>query len=200
MMKKCKQCGIAKHLDEFTVSLTSKDGYVSECKPCKVAYVREHYRSAAGRISYIYLAQKKSSKVRRHPLPAYTKKELMSWALDHGLNLLMDEWKASNYLKDLAPSVDRYDPYKPYSFDNIRLVRWKDNNSKAYEDRKSCKHITSQNRKVRQKTLDGTLIAEYDSISNASRNTGITRNNINDVCRGKPHCKSAGGYLWEYIL
>lgn len=199
MMKKCKRCGTTKPLDEFTSSTQYKDGHVSECKPCKVAYVRGHYRSAAGRISYIYLTQKKSSVERGHPPPTYTKKELMSWATEHGLDVLMAGWKAGDYAKDLAPSVDRQDPHKPYSLCNIRLVPWKDNNSKAYEDRKSCRHITAQNRRVRQMALDGSLIAEFGSISNASRTTGITRININDVCRGKAHCKTAGGFLWEYI-
>lgn len=198
MTKICKRCGEIKPLEQFTKSQSNKDGHVTECKPCKVTYVREHYRSGPGRISYIYLGQLQSSKVRGHVPPEYTKTQLYEWAMHHGLDALLDAWKHSGYSKHLAPSVDRVDPNKPYKFDNIRLVTWEANNNKAYADRKSCEHITRQNRKIRQIALDGTLIACFDSISNASRVTGITRVNINDVCRRKPNCKTAGGFSWEY--
>lgn len=199
MIKKCKSCGEVKLLSEFSKSHQNKDGHASDCKPCKVIYVREYHRTAEGRITYIYNNQKKSSTTRNHPFPEYTKKELFDWAMLRGLSTLIQAWKQEGYSKDLAPSIDRLDPNKPYCLDNIRLVTWKDNNAKAYEDRKACNHITSQNKKVRQLTLDGAFVAEYGSIANAARTTGITRININDVCRGKPHCKTAGGFIWEYI-
>lgn len=199
MTKKCRRCGQEKSLSAFTKSASNKDGYVNECKPCKVEYTREHYRTPWGRISYIFLGQLNSSKVRQHLEPSYTKEQLFQWAEQYQLNLLMKDWEASGYSKDLAPSIDRLDPYLPYSLTNIRLVPWKDNNDKAYEDRKACRHITKQNRRVRQLNTAGKPIAEYGSISQAARATGITRININDVCRGKPHCKSAGGFHWEYI-
>ena len=36
----------------------------------------------------------------------------------------------------------------------------------------------------------------YDSCTNASKETGINKTCINDVCRGKQ--KTAGGFHWEY--
>jgi hypothetical protein len=161
--------------------------------------VREHYRTAQGRMSYVYLTQLRSSKDRGHPCPEYSKVQLNLWAEENQLSLLMELWKTSGYAKNLAPSVDRLNPNLPYSLQNIRLVPWKDNNDKAYEDRKARRHITKQNKRVRQLKMDGSLIAEYGSISSAARETGIGRININDVCRRKVHCKSAGGFRWEYI-
>lgn len=199
MTKICKRCNQEKSLDQFTKSAQNKDGHINECKPCKVEYVREHYRTAHGRLSYIYLGQLRSSKDRGHPSPTYSKKELVRWAESQDIATLIVAWKLSEYSKDLAPSVDRLNPDLPYSLGNIRLVPWKDNNDKAYEDRKTCRHITRQNRKVRQRNLDGSVVAEYGSIANAARSTGITRININDVCRKKKHCLTAGGFLWEYI-
>lgn len=199
MTKICKRCNQEKPLDQFTKSAQNKDGHINECKPCKVEYVREHYRTVLGRISYIYLGQLRSSKDRGHPPPAYSKKDLLNWVKTNGIEALMNSWILSEYSKDLAPSVDRLNPDLPYSLRNIRLVPWRDNNDKAYEDRKSCRHITRQNRKVRQRNMDGSVVAEYGSIANAARSTGITRININDVCRKKKHCLTAGGFLWEYI-
>lgn len=199
MTKICKRCNQEKPLNQFTKSAQNKDGHINECKPCKVNYVREHYRTILGRMSYIFLGQLRSSKDRGHPPPSYSKKELITWGDSQNIASLMVAWKLSEYSKDLAPSVDRLNPDLPYSLENIRLVPWKDNNDKAYEDRKACRHITKQNRKVRQRTLDGSIVAEYGSIANASRSTGIARVPINAVCSGKHHCKTAGGFLWEYV-
>lgn len=54
----------------------------------------------------------------------------------------------------------------------------------------------SLNVPVRQFRLDGTLVAEYLSVREAERQTGIAHNHISYVARGKG--KSAGGYVWRY--
>lgn len=51
-------------------------------------------------------------------------------------------------------------------------------------------------RPVIQYTLDKEFIQEYQSISEASRKTGIPTSNISYACNGK--LKSAGKYIWEY--
>ena len=52
----------------------------------------------------------------------------------------------------------------------------------------------SQSKTVLQFSLDGKLIAEYESVSEAIRKTGILK--ISNVCRGER--KQAGGYIWRY--
>ncbi len=52
-------------------------------------------------------------------------------------------------------------------------------------------------KKVRQLTLDGISLTEFESMSKASKDTGINQQHISEVCRGKR--KSAGGYRWEFI-
>lgn len=39
----------------------------------------------------------------------------------------------------------------------------------------------------------------YLSTRDAERKTGINRSSIKGCCHGRKHCKSAGGYHWEYI-
>lgn len=39
----------------------------------------------------------------------------------------------------------------------------------------------------------------YPSITEAYRQTGIGQKEIINVCKGKPHYKTAGGYHWKYI-
>jgi hypothetical protein len=43
---------------------------------------------------------------------------------------------------------------------------------------------------------DGEVIKVYSSVSDAERQTGISRGNISNCCNGRS--KSAGGYKWRY--
>ena len=56
------------------------------------------------------------------------------------------------------------------------------------------KRVASQSKPVLQYSLDGKLIAKYESASAAIRETGILK--ISNVCRGER--KQAGGYIWKY--
>ncbi|MEL3959422.1 hypothetical protein NST17_19915 [Caldifermentibacillus hisashii] len=47
-----------------------------------------------------------------------------------------------------------------------------------------------------QLTLKGEFINEWESMSQASRNTGVRLSGISDVCNGKRN--KAGGYKWMY--
>lgn len=118
--------------------------------------------------------------------------------MSNGLRLLIADWKRAQFDKNMTPSVDRLDANQPYVVGNIRLVTWRENNTKEASDRKSCAHITKQNRKVRQLSLDSVLIQVFDSIAAAARATGVQRTNINAMCTGKPQYKSVGGFLWEH--
>lgn len=199
MTKKCKRCEETKDRSLFSAAPKNKDGLSYLCKACVVLRNTEYWRTPAGRVSQIFAVQTMSSKQRGHPLPDYSKKELTDWALTQGLENLVLQWQQSGYAKDLVPSVDRQDPTKGYSLGNIRLVTWAENNEKAYADRKACVHVTKQNRRVEQMTLDGTHIAFFDSIASAARSTGAVRSNINAMCTGNnPNIKSVAGFLWRH--
>ena len=49
---------------------------------------------------------------------------------------------------------------------------------------------------ILQFSKNGELIAEYSSITEASRQTGFYQSNICECCKGKR--KSTGGYIWKY--
>lgn len=55
----------------------------------------------------------------------------------------------------------------------------------------------SKAKRVAQSTMDGEKIAEYKSVSVASKMTGIYRTAINNALTG--WSKTAGGYIWTYI-
>ena len=49
---------------------------------------------------------------------------------------------------------------------------------------------------ILQFSKDGALIAEYQSIRAAERQTGCNKGHICSCCKGK--YKSAGGFIWRY--
>lgn len=49
---------------------------------------------------------------------------------------------------------------------------------------------------VMQFEMDGKLIAAYESVMEASRQTGINDGNISRCCNG--HTRTAGGYIWLF--
>ena len=198
-LKSCRACKKELELEQFSAAKSNKDGHNNTCKPCVVARNRNYWRTPYGRISYIVNVQRNSSRARGHSLPDYDVNTLYVWALDNGLTNIHRQWAEAGYCKDLAPSIDRIGVLRGYSFDNIRLVTWRDNNDAQYTDRKNCKVVTRQNRSVRQLSLAGELIAVHRSIASAARLTGSVRTNINCMCTGtNPNIKSVNGFLWEY--
>lgn len=49
---------------------------------------------------------------------------------------------------------------------------------------------------VNQISLDGKIVASYDSASEASRKTGVSKTCITRCCRGER--EQSGGFLWKY--
>lgn len=56
-------------------------------------------------------------------------------------------------------------------------------------------HCSSK--KVQQLTLDGSIIKEWSSAAEASRELGIQFSNISRCCHGRS--KSAGGFIWKFM-
>lgn len=57
-----------------------------------------------------------------------------------------------------------------------------------------------KSKKVGQFTKDGSFIATYPSLMEASRKTGIRVGQISNCCHNRYGCKTAGGYKWDFIL
>ena len=55
---------------------------------------------------------------------------------------------------------------------------------------------SSHKKEVLQKDVDGNVLNIYDSLSNASRITGISLGNISSCCNKR--VKTAGGFIWEF--
>ena len=111
--------------------------------------------------------------------------------------MLYNEWVTSGYDKYAKPSLDRIDDYKGYSFDNIQLMTWGENDTKGSLDVRNG--INNKHSKaVLQYDLNGNFIKEYYSMAQAERETGVSHSNISNVCQHKRYLITSGGYKWEY--
>jgi len=186
--KKCNKCGVVKLINDFRKKR-------SICKLCDKEYNLRYIKTKKGLITNIYNNQRHNSIFRKDPLPTYTKQQLINLLFNNPLfHKLYDNWVSSNYDRKLRPSIDRINDYKSYSFDNIQLVTWYENERRYYTDSKNGIN-NKQNFAVIGINKHTKDIIEFHSMNEASRQIKTSQGNISDCCKNKR--KSAGGYIWK---
>ena len=134
--KICRRCFKEKDLIDFH---KFTKGYLktrSICKTCKYLQTVEARRKPEGWCNKVFHNQVKSSKRRGHNPPDYTRFDLYSWTLAQpNWETLYNNWMQSGWQTNLVPSIDRLDDTLPYSFNNIQLMTWKENNDKGRKSR-----------------------------------------------------------------
>ena len=129
-MLKCCTCKNKKEKDEF---YRLHGGYTPQCKECFIGKKRKRERTPRGLLRKIFAQQKRSSKERGHTLPVYTIDELRERYIGHPYFVsLYNNWVESDYNSKLIPSFDRVDDTLGYSFDNIVVSTWGENNKKSH--------------------------------------------------------------------
>lgn len=165
-------------------------------------YDKQKARSREGLVTRIYNNQRMTSRKMGRPLPAYSKKNLLSWMLTHpDFEKLFDAWVTSDYDKNLSPSIDRLDNTKSYELSNIQLTTWRQNLLNQKSMNKDCSYLHTGSKAVLCISLDGVKVTRFDSIGSALRSLGIQNgvvSNISSVANGK--WLSAYGYKWEWAL
>lgn len=131
----------------------------------------------------------------------FTNVEFLEWIMNHDdYRRLYTEYINNDRDRNIAPSVDRLDDYKSYSFDNIRLTTWKNNKDKYNSDRLIGKN-TKQSKPVIGITINGD-IRIFHSAHYASQQTKTDRSSINRSCRTNsknPINKSrSGSFIWIF--
>lgn len=92
------------------------------------------------------------------------------------------------------PQVNHIDEDKLNNMaENLEWVTRRENMNHGTGIKRSAE---ARSKAVVQYTTGGVFIAEYNSLAEAERVTGIAKSSICRVCRGK--LKTAGGYEWCY--
>lgn len=197
--KKCSRCNLVFSLSMYSPDKKAKDKKKSYCNFCGIEYSRNYSKTARGHLTSVFNHQKQKSLKRWGDVPKYSAEEFrQKYEFDKEYLKLYNDWKNSGYLKNLSPSFDRYDDSIGYSFDNLnRWMTWKENSVKANLDIRSGKLIHGNKpQKMIFQILNNQIIRRFISISEAGRETGISRKNICTVCSGKR--AKAGGFNWSF--
>ena len=132
MKKKCIQCKESKDIINFYKNNQHVDGLYVYCKQCVLKKKNKKDRTQRGLLQRIYGQQKQSCKERNHPLPEYTIDEFRKRFIQYPYFIkLYNEWEESKYETKLIPSFDRRDDSLGYTFENIVLTTWYENNKKS---------------------------------------------------------------------
>ncbi len=160
--------------------------------------MKKYQRTKKGILKVRYEGQVRSSIRRGHNPPEYQVNEFIIWALKQDIfHKIYDNWVESGYVTEMTPSVDRIDNAVGYIFHNIRLMTWEENKNLATKDRRAG--ILKSGRSLKaiiQMDLEGKIIAEYCSMKEAERQTGINHNVIRRCC--KKDYRKKDKYKWEY--
>jgi len=125
-MKKCKACNKKKSLDEFYRNHKMADGRLNTCKRCWI----DKDRSKEGHIQKMWNSM--NSRVKNNPSYqefqiSFTRKEFFGFVIGNEYEEMHEAWVNSGYERGLCPTVDRIDPYKGYSIENIQIITREDN-------------------------------------------------------------------------
>lgn len=95
------------------------------------------------------------------------------------------------------PCINHKDENKENNcIDNLEWCTIKYNNNYGTSRKRAAKKM---GKKINQYDLQDNLIKTWCSMIEASRKLNIDRRSIFHCCKGYKHCKSAGGYKWQYF-
>jgi len=136
------RCSICKKKKDYRCFSKVEAKYKGgRCRKCKSKYNRHNELTKPDHfVLRLYKAQRAHCKYKKRPMPTYNLKELREFCLvkhkDKFLKLFK-EYRESDFVSELAPSIDRINPLRGYELDNIQVMTWGENHKKSFEvDRK----------------------------------------------------------------
>jgi len=156
---------------------------------------KKYRRTPQGVINSIMCSQRYCAKKRGHHPPNYTIGELRQWCFSQKKFWdLYTAWWASGYDSQCKPSIDRMNNKKSYTFDNLQLMTFRENEAKG--GREETNH-TVKMKPVCQYDENGVFVKEWRSQVDASKHIGVRRSSINHAVTLK---RRSGGYYWRFPI
>ena len=146
----CVGCGQNKSSDQFYKSSDCSRGFKPNCKKCmkpkmdhKREWTRRYEKTEKGFIMRMYRNMKSRIEGVQHKKKhlyegkyLLSKEEFYDWIKSQSdFKSLFLLYEASNWERRLAPSVDRVDPSKGYSIDNMEVVTMSENSRRSTKTR-----------------------------------------------------------------
>lgn len=154
--------------------------------------VARYRQTPKGVLTNIYAAQRTNSPKRGFGPVGYSLRQLHERFLTDPVFLrLHATWVSLGYPYREKPSIDRIDPRKGYTLDNVQVVTWAENHTKGKTEASITHGI-----EVVQLDMDGHEIGRFLSIRIAAEQTGACESSIPKVCDGR--YTQCGGYRWRY--
>lgn len=135
--KRCPKCGEEKHLSELHANHTKRDGHNTICKLCMKQVARDWRNTPPGRSKQMWTTSKKRAEERGWEFnltPEWIQERLEAGVCEAtGIPLEMsaEEFKGYGHFRPWTPSLDRDDPTKGYTTDNVKVVCWMYNQAKG---------------------------------------------------------------------
>lgn len=135
-MKRCKSCRQLKLVENFHKQRQMASKITNDCEEC-VFLKRNKRKYLPIEVSGVmYRTMLSNSKLRGHDNPSFSISEFRDWLNNNNFISLLERWEGLGGDKYEKPSIDRLDDEKGYSFENIRLVTWGENEKKGHFDSK----------------------------------------------------------------
>lgn len=150
-------------------------------------YITKYRKTLKGLIHHSLQRQKK----RKHGV-LYSDYDFIMWCLkNRKLNRLYLLWRENDYRRDLRPTIDRINPLKSYSLDNIQILTYAENVRKGNGELRKTK-----GKKIIQYDLGGKEVERFNSIIEAQEKTGFLASNICNALKGR--LKTYKMFVWKY--
>lgn len=137
MNKRCPRCGVTKHLFDFHKSKAKRDGYNVLCKLCSKQAALDWRNQPKGRARQMVTTAMKRAYEKGWDFdltPEWVQPKLevgLCEVTKLPLELSGGEYKGYGHFRPWTPSLDRIDPTKGYTTDNVQVVCWIYNQAKG---------------------------------------------------------------------
>jgi hypothetical protein len=153
-------------------------------------YMMDYRKTMKGVLYQIFFKEKNRCKKYNYEL-SYSLDEFIEMFINDPLYIkIYTNWKNNGYKHLERPSVDRDDPFKGYTKDNITMMTWGENKEKGYKEVKLKTRIP-----ISLFDMNNKKIREFISITEASQIMGISAGNISLVLNNKR--SHAGGFKFN---